>query len=310
MRLNYLEKKLKIFFPDLSALQTSSGTAALITILSALKNKHKLKNEVIVPSVCCPAILFAVNFLNLKPIFVDMELSYFNMSFKDIKSKTTNKTLSVIFVHCYGLTGKIDKVKKFLSKKKIFLIEDACLVFGGKYKKKYLGSYGDASIFSFGYDKVLSYKGGALAIKSKKIFYECKTFLKKNPLLKNININRNIFEQKFKDLEFNIKERKKNAFYIHNNLTNKLFLKPKYRAEDVYWRYPIIFRGNRDKLIKNAKLKKITITKHYPSLNKFQNNSDLYNANIFDKSVINLFVKKQSNLDYLSKTVKFLNNIK
>ena len=63
-------------------------------------------------------------------------------------------------------------------------------------------------------------------------------------------------------------------------------------------------------LLKKAKLKKITITKHYPALNKFQNNSVLHNANIFDKCVINLFVKKQNNLNYLNKTVKFLNNIK
>ncbi len=69
MSLNYLEKKLNFFFPDFNALQISSGTAALITILSILKKKNKKKNEVILPSVCCPAILFAVNFLNLKPVF-------------------------------------------------------------------------------------------------------------------------------------------------------------------------------------------------------------------------------------------------
>lgn len=310
MRSNYLEKKLKLFFPDMNALQTSSGTAALITILSILKNKYKHKDEVILPSVSCPAILFAVNFLNLKPIFVDMELSYFNMSFKDIKKKVNKKTLSVVFVHCYGLTGEIDKVKKFLSKKKVFLIEDACLVFGGIYKKKHLGSYGDASILSFGYDKVLSHKGGSLIVKSNKIFNKCKTFLIQNPLFKNIKINKKVLDKKFNELNLNIKERQKNAFYIYKNLTNKLFLKPKLRKDDVYWRYPIIFKGNRDKLIKKANLKSIKITKHYPSLNKFQNNSVLNNANIFDKCVINLFVKKQNNLDYLSKTVKFLNNIK
>ena len=310
MKSDYLGKKLKIYFPDFNTLQTSSGTAALITILNILKKKHKQKDEVILPSICCPAVLFAVNFLNLKPVFVDMELSYFNMSLKDIKKKIKKNTLTVVFVHCYGLTGKIDKIKKFLLKKKIFLIEDACLVFGGIYKKKYLGSYGDASIFSFGYDKVLSHKGGGLIIKSKKIFDQCKIFLKKNPLLKNIKINKDVFDKKFKDLNLDIKQRQKNAFYIYKNLTNKLFLKPKYRIEDVYWRYPIIFKGNRDKLIAKAKLKKITITKHYPALNKFQNNSILHNANIFDKCVINLFVKKQNNLNYLNKTVKFLNNIK
>ena len=310
MKSNFLEKKLKLFFPDMHSLQTSSGTAALITILNTLKNRNKNKDEVILPSVCCPAVLFAVNFLNLKPVFVDMELKYFNMSFKDIKNKIKKKTLSVILVHSFGITGEVYKVKKFLLKKKIFLVEDACLVFGGIYKNKYLGSFGDASILSFGHDKILSYKGGALVVKSKSVFNECKIFLKKNPLLKNVEINKKILEEKFNNLRLNIEERKKNALYVYENLTNKLFFKPKFREQDVYWRYPIIFKKNRDKLIAMAKLKKIIITKHYPSISKFQSDSNLNNAKIFDKSIINLFVKKQNDLNYLNKTIKFLNNIK
>ena len=82
-----MEKQLKNFFPKMNILQTFSGTAALITILDVLKEKNKNKNEVIIPSVACPAILFAVNFLNLKPVFVDMNLKNFNMNFADTKKK-------------------------------------------------------------------------------------------------------------------------------------------------------------------------------------------------------------------------------
>ena len=31
-----------------------------------------------------------------------------------------------------------------------------------------------------------------------------------------------------------------------------MFIKPKYNKKDVYWRYPLIFKGNREKLIKRA----------------------------------------------------------
>ena len=47
MKSDYLGKKLKIYFPDFNTLQTSSGTAALITILNILKKKNKQKDEVI-----------------------------------------------------------------------------------------------------------------------------------------------------------------------------------------------------------------------------------------------------------------------
>ena len=80
--------------------------------------------------------MFAVNFLNLKPVFVDMELSYFNMSLKDIKKKIKKNTLTVVFVHCYGLTGKIDKIKKnFFLKKKFFLLKMPVLFLVGFIKK-------------------------------------------------------------------------------------------------------------------------------------------------------------------------------
>ena len=62
--------------------------------------------------------------------------------------------MAVIQVHCFGIVSEIEKVKKYLIKKDIFLIEDACLVFGGKLNSTYLGSFGDASILSFGYDKI------------------------------------------------------------------------------------------------------------------------------------------------------------
>ena len=309
MKKNYLEKKLKVFFPDKKILQTSSGTSAIISVLQVLKKKNKKKDEVILPSVCCPSVLFAVNFLGLKPIFVDMELKYFNMSYKDIKKKISKKSLAIIFVHCYGIIGDIEKIKSLTKKRKIFFIEDACLVFGGKYNKKFLGSFGDASILSFGYDKILSHKGGSLILKSPEIYKNCKIFLRENPIFQNTKIDEKIFNMKLKSLDTEIKQRAKNALYIYNNLKNKIFIKPKLRKNDIYWRYPMIYKGNRDSLIKKANKKKIILTKHYPTLNKFQNDSDLSVARLFEHNVINLFVKRQKNPNYLKNAIEFLNNV-
>ena len=305
---SFMEKQLNFFFPKMNILQTFSGTAALITILDVLKEKNKNKNEVIIPSVACPAILFAVNFLNLKPVFVDMNLKNFNMNFADTKKKTSPKTLAVIQVHCYGIVSEIEKVKKYLTKKKIFLIEDACLVFGGKLNSTYLGSFGDASILSFGYDKILSYKGGTLLVKSNLIYKRCKFYLTKNKNLNMEKIEKNIFLNKLKNLDNEISYRKKIAKYINTNLFNKLFIKPIYNNKDVYWRYPLIFKGNREKLIKKAKRFKILITKHYPAMSRYENNLKLKNANIMDKQIINLFVTRQKNKNYIKRAIKFLNN--
>ena len=116
-------------------------------------------------------------------------------------------------------------------------------MFGGKLNSAYLGSFGDASILSFGYDKILSYKGGTLLVKSNLIYKRCKFYLTKN---KNLNIEKekNIFLNKLKNLDNEIAKKKLQIYKY--KLFNKLFIKPVYSNEDVYWRYPLIFKGNRE----------------------------------------------------------------
>ena len=287
---------------------TSSGTSALIALLFALKEKNKDKNEVIIPSVVCPSLLFAVNFLSLRPIFADMETKYFNMDVAHVRKLINKKTLTIVCVHCYGIASEIIKISDIAKRKKIFLIEDICLNFGGKLNKKFYGTFGDASIVSFGYDKIISEGGGALILKNKKIYVKIKKFLKSNPVLIKASINKKKFIKKINSLDKNILIRNSNAKFLYENIRSKSFIKPKFRDSDVYWRYPILCKINREKLIFEAVKKGIIITSHYPNLGKFQHNTNLKNANKFDKNVINIFVKNKNSKNYLKKVCNFLNS--
>ena len=73
-----IEKNLSSILSNDYVLEVSSGTAGII--ISLLLHNNKEKNEVILPSICCPAVLTAINFCNMIPIFVDMEKKYFNMN--------------------------------------------------------------------------------------------------------------------------------------------------------------------------------------------------------------------------------------
>lgn len=303
-----IETCLKKIYSKRFISHTSSATSALIALLYTLKEKNKNKNEVIIPSVVCPSLLFAVNFLSLKPIFVDMETKYFNMDVEHVKKLINKKTLTIICVHCYGIASEIIKISDIAKKKKIFLIEDVCLNFGGKLNEKFYGSFGDASIVSFGYDKIISEKGGALIIKKKIIYLKIKKFLKSNPILIKVDINKKRFIQKINSLDKNISNRNSNAKFLYENIKSKSFIKPKFRKSDVYWRYPILCKIDRKKLISDAIKKGIIITSHYPNLGKFQHNTDLKNAIKFDKTVINIFVKNENSKNYLKKICNFLNS--
>ena len=307
MQNSIVEKCLSNYYDDCFITKTSSGTSALIAILLILKADTK-KNEVLIPSVVCPSILFAVNYVGLKPVFVDMETKFFNMCIKSLKKKITKKSLAIIGVHCFGLTANIDALIKMKKEKQIFFIEDACLNFGGKIKGKYYGSFGDASILSFGYDKILSEGGGALLVKNKKKFLKIKSLLYKNPILEKIKINEKSFKKKFENLPKYIEIRKNNAKKFFLNLNSKNILKPYFRNEDVYWRYPVLFKKNREKVILSAKKKGLIITKHYPANSKYQSNSYLKNAELFDRSVLNFFLRPETKQNYIHKICKFINS--
>ena len=66
-----------------------------------------------------------------------MEINYFNMCMNNLKKKINKNTLAIIGVHCYGLTADISSLITISKEEKIFLIEDACLNFGGKKNGTY-----------------------------------------------------------------------------------------------------------------------------------------------------------------------------
>ena len=207
MQNTLIEKNLSKYYHNYYISRTSSGTSALIVILKALTIESQKRSNYSFNSLS--SVMFAVNFLGLKPIFVDMEVKYFNMCITVLKKKITKNTLARIGVHCFGLTAAIEALVRISKDKKVFLIEDACLNFGGKFKNKYFGSFGDASILSFGYDKILSEKGGALMVKSKRKFLFAKKFLSKNSEFFDFQFDEKKFQIKFDKLRKKLKYEKK-----------------------------------------------------------------------------------------------------
>ena len=70
----------------------------------------------------------------------------------------------------HGFPCEIDKIKKICKKYNLILIEDAAEALGSFYKKKHLGTFGDAAILSFNGNKTITTgSGGAVMVKSEKI---------------------------------------------------------------------------------------------------------------------------------------------
>ena len=150
------------------ALMTNSGSSANLLAVSALtnplnKNKITAGSEVIIPAVCWSTSLWPILQNNLKPIFVDIEASTFNIDINKIEKKITKKTKAIMLVHVLGTSAQMNRLMKLANKYKLDLIEDTCESLGASFQNKKLGTFGRFGTYSFYYShQITSGEGGMI----------------------------------------------------------------------------------------------------------------------------------------------------
>ena len=147
----------------------SSGSAALEIAVKSLGLKSN--DEIIVPNFTIISNALPVIKLGYKIKLIDCEIYNWNMSFDKLKKSISNKTKAIIITHIYNFPFRIDLLKQFCEKKKIFLIEDAAENLGQSIHNNKCGSFGDISVFSFYANKqITTGEGGMLCTNNKKIY--------------------------------------------------------------------------------------------------------------------------------------------
>lgn len=177
------EKKLAHYTNSNFVVATNSGSAALHLLLDYYG--FGKDDEILVPSFTYIATVNPIKYCGATPNFVDIELDTLGVCPKklenylkktSIKKKnylinkvTKKKIRALIAVHVHGFPCKIDKIKSICRKYGLVLIEDAAEALGSFYKKKHLGTFGDAAILSFNGNKTITTgSGGAVMINSKR----------------------------------------------------------------------------------------------------------------------------------------------
>jgi len=113
----------------------------------------------------CNAVVNPVLWLGLEPRYVDIDPQTFCLSMEDLQKKTDKNTKVIVLQHTFGYPGPIEDILKFAKDRGIIVLEDCAHCLGQKYKGKSLGTFGDAAIFSFGIEKMLSSRvGGSLVV--------------------------------------------------------------------------------------------------------------------------------------------------
>lgn len=159
----------------------SSGTAAIHLALIILGIKQG--DNVICSSFTFSASANPIVYQGANPIFIDSEADTWNMDPVLLEEAITdqikkgNKPKAVIFVHLYGMPGKIEEIVNVCKKYDIPLIEDAAEALGSSFKGQKLGTFGDFGIYSFNGNKIITTSGGGALVSSNEAWIKKARFL-------------------------------------------------------------------------------------------------------------------------------------
>ena len=157
---------------------TQNCTTGIWALLKALDFKGK---KIILPVNICFVVPCAVVLSGNIPVFVDIDDS-FSASPELLKKINDPDIVAMIYPYNNGNIGQLDKIIDISINKNWVLIEDTAQSFGAKYDGKFVGSFSDYAITSFGQGKILDAGGGgAVTVNDNELFSEINKILKRIP---------------------------------------------------------------------------------------------------------------------------------
>jgi dTDP-4-amino-4,6-dideoxygalactose transaminase len=282
-----------------SLTQSCSDALEVASLLIDIKKD----DEILLPSYNFTSAANAIRMRNGTPVFVDIDKDNLNIDLEDLKNKINKNTKAIFLIHYGGICCDMDELMKIKKKHNLLLIEDNAHGFLAKYKKKFLGSFGEISTLSFHATKnFVGGQCGAIVINDKKYINKIDVILDKGTNRKEIiNFKNNflidynkkkfyswhnvgseyrasemasamLYAQILKRNKIQSARKKIWNFYYNflNNLKNKPFylLNVNYQIQQSFHLFPIIFKDKftADRFIQFMQLNNISATFHYVPL--------------------------------------------
>jgi dTDP-4-amino-4,6-dideoxygalactose transaminase len=161
-RVDDFERDFAAYCQTRHAIGVSSGTDALLEALMVLD--VGVGDEVIVPAYSFFATAGVVARLGAVPVFVDIDLSDYNIDPRLIEAKITARTKAIMPVHLYGQCAPMQAINAIAEGRGIPVVEDAAQAVGSEYHGRRAGTIGAIGCFSFFPSKNLGAFGDAGAI--------------------------------------------------------------------------------------------------------------------------------------------------
>jgi dTDP-4-amino-4,6-dideoxygalactose transaminase len=144
-------------------LLTTSCTHALE--MSALLLEIEPGDEVIIPSFTFVSTVNAFVLRGAKPVFIDVRPDTLNLDEMQLEGLITPKTKAIVPVHYAGVGCEMDGILHVAARHGVAVVEDNAHGLFGRYKGRYLGTFGSLASQSFHETKnIICGEGGAIVI--------------------------------------------------------------------------------------------------------------------------------------------------
>lgn len=216
-----------------------------------------------------------------KPVFCDIKSSDFTIDEEKIERLINDKTVAIVPVHVYGNICNIERIEQIACKYGLKVIYDGCHSFGEMYKGHGIGSFGDATVFSFHATKVFNtIEGGAVTFSDEKLYdrlYNLKNFgIRGEEVVEDVGANAKMNEFaaimglcNLPHVYENIDKRKAVVnVYLENLMGFNHLLLPKFSSERQTYNYgyfPVVFGSQelRDKVYTTLRKENIYARKYF-----------------------------------------------
>ena len=143
-----------------------NGTVSMELTLAAWGIGHG--DEVIVPAATFGATPIAVHRAGATVVYVDIDPKTLNLDPEKTSAAISDKTRAIIPVHIGGHPVDMDPIMEITSDRGIKVLEDAAQSHGAIYKRRKVGSLGDAASFSFQQSKNMQSGEGGIVVSNDK----------------------------------------------------------------------------------------------------------------------------------------------
>lgn len=150
------------------ALALSSGTAAIHLALMALGVKPG--DEVIVPTLTFGATAFAVTYTGATPMFLDVEEHGWGLDASLLESVLAERSrrgrsvAAIIPVDLFGRPADYDRILPVAAEYDVPVLVDAAESLGATHRDRAAGTLGNAGIYSFNGNKIMTTSGGGMLV--------------------------------------------------------------------------------------------------------------------------------------------------